>query len=76
MAKFINPPSKLTAAQRRDLTNQIRSFRSVDEFRAAMTGEMLAYLGCNERSSSHEIELGIVEMCRVYNQELYKTIKK
>ena len=76
MAKFINPKPQLTAAQRRDLTNQIRSFRSVDEFRAALTGEMLTYLGCNERSSSREIEVGIVEMCRVYNQELYKTIKK
>ena len=76
MAKFINPTPKTTAAQRRDLTNQIRAFRSVEEFRAALTSEMLAYLGCSERSSSHEIELGIIEMCRVYNQELYKTIKK
>ena len=76
MAKFINPKPLTTADQRRVLTNQIRAFRSVDEFRAALTGEMLMYLGCTEKSSPHEIELGMVEMCRCYNLELYKQLKK
>ena len=76
MAKIFNPTPKTTADQRRALTEQIRAFRSVDEFRAALTGEMLTYLGCTEKSSPHEIELGMVEMCRCYNQPLYQQLKK
>ena len=76
MAKFVNPKPLTTADQRRALTEQIRAFRSVDEFRSALTGEMLTYLGCTEKSSQHEIELGMVEMCRCYNKPLYQQLKK
>lgn len=72
MAKQTYPLQKLTAAVRHELTNQIRSFNSISEFWAALTPEMLTYLGCTEKSSQNERERGILEMCRVYNQKLIK----
>lgn len=69
-------PRRLDASTCRKLTEQIRSFNTVGDFKAALTTEMLTYIGCDQSSSMSEIMLGMVEMCRVYNHELYEKIKK